>query len=335
MPSEDSKVNRSGSAHPAAPPLVPEVDAESVDVVLDFDAAEEAPPASPQNPSTPGQKGGKDAPEEPGCGCGVSGKLSAGQLAQLDGALLGEDQSKGSVGKAAARFGLSHDEIRRHKSECLRGGSSPPSNASQFGMVLKKAARVSAKSAISREERVAYLACRIAAGKDAAYLTYAHLADIWGVSLATVQNYASAAHVAIRAMRGDTSHEVNRSVSMADRVQRAGFKVFEEAMRQIDPESGPDVKAAAMALGVVQKAQAQKDKATGVALGGGIALQVFRTPEFQALMAIMLNALDRYPEAKAAVLSAVKRELDAKRAGAAFDDALRLLEMSGDSPDSA
>jgi len=194
----------------------------------------------------------------------------------------------------------------------------------QFRTFPDYRARAGAILADTREKRVAYLAKRLAQGRDAGYLTYSHLASLWSVSLSTVNQYASAAHIAYRTSLGDTSHEVNRSVAMSDKVQKMGLRVFREAMA--GGEEGPDLKAAAIVLGTVQRAQATRDKATGVSLGGAVLGQMMRTPEIQALLGTILGELRRFPDAYGAVVARVREELDAKRAGGALDDAIRLLD---------
>ncbi len=325
MPSESNEII-SGSAVPVPPTSDPE----SVDVVLDFDA-----PSSPQ-------EGGKDASgaQEPpdACRCVVGRRLAPSALAELDAALegRGEGGQADGYGKLALRFDLSKDDVEGHAYGCLarrRGWKSLPLRKTVAPKVNYRT-RASAKYAESRDQRVAYIARSLALGQDDGLDFYTTLSHTWGLSLAEVRELADAAHLMYQACRGDTSHERRRSVAFHDTVKKRATRVFNQAMKgvvaKIDSDGEPvhlvDLKAAAAAIGVAAKAQAAQDKATGVSTGGTLGA-MFRTPEFQGLLGVILGALST-EDARTKVLVAVRRELDAKRAGAAFDDALRLLEVS-------
>ena len=180
----------------------------------------------------------------------------------------------------------------------------------------------------SYDARLLHLVRRVAAGGDTGFELYARLSKAWGVTMSEVERMATTAHAVYRSSRGDMGREINRSVATNEWVKRQGKRVLKDARDQVHPVTGMvDLHAQAVALRTVQQAQAAQDKATGVAVGAQMA-QVFRTPEFQALLATIHRALGRFPEAREAVLAEVRTELDAKRAGHVFDDTARALELA-------
>ena len=278
------------------------------------------------------------APEPP-C-CAIAEQLTPARLETLEACLRGFGGAQGSIRKLALQFGVDRGTLGSHKRRCL--GLAPvsqpvsqpqgaESSAEQGGARIGEASRLAsapeasqpraralAKSAETREERIAYLATRLASGKDKGLLTYLGLAEAWGVTLATVKLWATEAKGHYLAGLGDTTHMAARSLAMGDRVQSVGFEAVRLAREQKDP------RALAAAGALIEKAQAGKDRAAGVGVGRMGA--VVQSPEFQLLIAEVRSALVGIPGAWEAVQSHMAGALARRRAAGEWAELVGMVE---------
>lgn len=283
------------------------------------------------------------APAEPPC-CAIAEQLTPARLETLEACLRGFGGAQGSIRKLALQFGVDRGTLGSHKRRCL--GLAPvsqpvsqpqgaESTARQGGERIGEASRLAsaptsdgpraralAKSAETRSERVAYLASRLARGKDKGLLTYLGLAEVWGVGVGLVREMASEAKGHYLAGLGDTTHMAARSLAMGDRVQSVGFEAVRLAREQKDP------RALAAAGALIEKAQAGKDRAAGVGVGRMGA--VVQSPEFQLLVAEIRSALVGIPGAWEAVQSHMAGALARRRAAGEWAELVGMVEGGGE-----
>ena len=287
------------------------------------------------------------APAEPPC-CAIAEQLTPARLETLEACLRGFGGAQGSIRKLALQFGVPRTTLAAHKRTCLglappiedsghpvgppRATVGPPAEVREIVGLAGRPdvpkdgnqtrARARAKLAGSREERIAYLTRRLATGKDAGWLTYSRLSEVWGVSYEQVHGLSKIAAQRYAGGQGDTTQMVARSLAMNERVQRAGFVALGMAHEQKDP------RAQAAALSVVQKAQAGKDKAAG--LGGGVMGRIVQSPEFQLLIAELRIGLLGIPGAWETVQGHMAGVLTRRRAGSEWAELVGAVEGGGE-----
>lgn len=285
---------------------------------------------------------------DPPCCSGVGAKLAPETLVCLNDAIRQGGQEN-SLRRLVARFSLPYTALQQHRLHVL--AASAPSTATteeagpgpgpgparlvdlaqvvpppksnvihgDFGPIAPKPSKedraaaernarksaaddarargmIAAQSADSFDARVGHVADLIVAGEYAGRPTAKALAAIWCVDLGTVQNYARAAALLTRADRGAV--EAARELSLG-----SWRRLLGEA-REVG-----DTKAAVAA-------QAGWDRAAGIVEPGGSRVQVnvLQAPGVQSLMRVVLQALADHPEARDAVLAAVRAELEGQAA---------------------
>lgn len=151
-----------------------------------------------------------------------------------------------------------------------------------------------ARACISRDDRVLHVADLIARGEWDGRPTAKRLALIWCVSVGAVNNYHQSAALLCKADRGDLQAQRENAIGAW------------AVLREIALKSG-DVKAAVAA-------QTGQDKAAGVVERGPQVQIITQNPAVVALIRTILTTLERFPEAREAVVDAVRSEVGSRRA---------------------